>query len=150
MSDLKVDKNEVPALLCLADGTTIDGWLFLSPFSPGHLGPQTVEDLMDEADQVLPCRTSGGKFLLVGKRNIAAVAVPASSGRPPGFWAVTQVAVRLSGPHVLAGELLIEEGGGRRLSDALNGPHTWIPLETEEHLVWLAKDHLVTLEGREG
>lgn len=150
MSDLRIDKLEVPTLLCLADGSTIDGWLFLSPFSPGRLGPQTVEDLMEEADRVLPFRTHGGKFLLVGKRNIAAAAVPASTGRPPGFWTVAPVAVHVAGPHVLAGGLLIEEGGGQRLSDALNGPHTWIPLETEEHLVWFAKDHLVTLEAREG
>lgn len=148
MSDFKVDKVEVPARLHAADGSVIDGTLYLSPFSPGKLGPQTVAELMEEPGRVLPFRRGDGTFLLVGKASIAAVTLPVAEERPPGFWSAVPAAVVLSGPHSFEGAVLLEEGAGKRLSDALNAPQAWIPLERGQQLVWLSKEHLVTVETR--
>ena len=148
MSDFRVDKVEVPARLHLADGSIAGGILYLAPMSPGRLGAQTVEDLMEEPGRVLPFRHADGRFVLVGKASVAAVALPASLGRPPGFWSPVPVRVMLTGRHEVGGALLLEEGAGKRLSDALNAPQSWIPLENEADLIWLAKGHIVTLEAK--
>lgn len=149
MSELRVKKEALSAILYLADGETLFGTLYLAPFSPAHSGSQTVEDLMAEAGSALPITSTEGSFLLVGKRAIAAIDVPLGTHRPAGFWSTVAVRVRLTGRHEIEGNLLVERGTGTRLSDFLNAPPSWLVVETGDTLVWIAKDHLVAMEAVE-
>ena len=147
MSRLRVEKQSVPATCYLADGSALEGRLFQSPCSPARAGPQTVEDLMVEPGWVLPFSAADGSFLLLGKPRVAAVAVPLRDHRPAGFWTPIPVCVRLTGPHEIAGGLLVEEGLGDRLSDFLKSSEAWLALETRDSLFWVSKDHLVSLRS---
>ncbi|NTU59552.1 MAG: hypothetical protein HGA98_00660 [Deltaproteobacteria bacterium] len=147
MTDFKVEKREVPATLRLSDGSELEGVAFLSGTSATRVGPQTADELLEEPGRALPFRRADGSFVLVGKGSVAAFAVPAALGRPPGFWFEVRARVVLAGRHAVEGVLLLEAGAGNRLSDALNSPWPWIPLDTGDHLVWLSKEHIVTLEA---
>lgn len=146
MSQYRVDKDDVGATLHLADGSTVRGSLFLSPFSPTRSGPQTVAELLAEAGAALPFATPEGKFVLVGTAAVAAVALHDAGADGERFWSRAPVSLRLAGGHAFRGALLLEEGAGHRLSDAVRAPEPWLLVEAAHALLWIAKAHLVTLE----
>lgn len=150
MSHLRVDKEDVGATLYLSDGSTLQGSLFLSRFSASRAGPQGVDELLAESSHSLPFATGDGRFLLVGTASVAAVEVAETDRFPEGFWIRLPATLRLAGRHHLRGALLLEEGQGRRVSDAVNAPGAWLTLDAGGRLVWVSKAHLVTLETERG
>lgn len=147
MSLYRVNKDDVGVTLHLSDGSALRGSLFVAPHSSRGSGPQTVAELLAETGAALPFATSEGKFLLVGTASIAAVAVTAPERPLEGFWSRVPGSLRLTGGHVFRGSLLVEEGAGDRLSDAVRTAEPWLTLEAAHGLVWVSKAHLVTLEA---
>ena len=146
MSDTKwVDKIATPAELFLADGTALQGKLYLAGASPRHSGPQTPGELLAETESMLPFHLTDGSFVLVGKSSVAAVRVPGAE-ESSDLLVQLPARVRLSGNRRLEGNLLGERGAGERLSDLLNTPDAWVQMEERESLCWLAKRYVVTVE----
>ncbi|MBK5265917.1 MAG: hypothetical protein JJE47_00640 [Acidimicrobiia bacterium] len=62
-------------------------------------------------------------------------AIRAVSGADPvGYYGRAHALIELVGGHRFDGQLLFEEGRGKRISDAIKEP--WIRLETRAGLVW--------------
>jgi len=150
VSDTKwVDKIATPAELLLADGTALAGKLYLAGASPRHTGPQTPGELLAETESMLPFHLADGAFLLVGKASVAAVRVP-GVGEASELLLQLPARVRLSGDHLLEGNLLGERGAGERLSDLMNTPDAWVRMEEQDSVCWVAKRYVVTVEPATG
>jgi len=76
MDDVRIDKKTCQIALQLADGSRIEGEVFLSLYGARHLGPQKVMDLLQEASLFLPIKTAAGT-ILVNRRQIMTVRVAA-------------------------------------------------------------------------
>lgn len=146
MEALHVKKQPLPATLYLINGSVDPGTIFLSHQSAHRSGPQTVGELLvDKTEHMLPFRLRGERFQLIGKRTIAAIRAVAGAS-PVGFYTKAHATLETVGGHRFDGELLIEEGLGSRVSDAIRAE--WIRLETQSGLVWCQTQHLVRVETR--
>ena len=79
--DLQVKKQPVPATVFLGDGSTLSGTIFLSPVGPSQHGRETVHELMEEPEAMMPFHAQSERFLLVGKETIVAIRI--LSGEAP-------------------------------------------------------------------
>lgn len=147
---LLVEKRSHPADVFLADGRVIEAVVFVSEYAQSHGGPQTVKDLIDEPGHVVPALDAGGEFVLIHKDAISAIAVAPSDQDLDGYWHETPVTLRLSGGHRIDGSLLVEDGSGERLSDAINHARDWIRVRSANSLVWVRVATLVSARTHEG
>lgn len=150
MNQYRVDKIDAGVTLHLSDGSALRGSVFVSPRSATHSGPQTVVELLTETRATLPFSNAQGTFLLVGMACVSAVSLNDPGHVGEGFWARIPVSLRLEGGHAFRGSLLLEEGAGNRLSDAVRSDDPWLTLEAPSSLVWVSKAHLLTLEPERG
>jgi len=78
MDDVRIDKNTRHIELLLADGSHVEGEVFLSLYGARHSGPQKVIDLLQETSLFLPIKTSTGT-ILVNRQQIMTVRVAADT-----------------------------------------------------------------------
>ena len=64
MNDQKIVKNRRQVLFTLADGSTVEGKVFLSLYEASHEGPQRVGALLNSDDGFIPVETAGGMIHL--------------------------------------------------------------------------------------
>lgn len=60
MEEQKIVKNRRQVLFTLADGSTVEGKVFLSLYEASHKGPQRVGALLNSDDAFIPVETVGG------------------------------------------------------------------------------------------
>jgi hypothetical protein len=147
---LLVEKRSHPADVFLSDGRVIEALVFVSDFAQTHGGPQTVRDLIDEPGQVVPAVDSSGEFVLIHKQAVSAVSVSPSEPDLDGYWHETPATLRLVGGHRVDGALLVEDGSGERLSDAINHAGNWIRVRSSGNLLWVRVAALVSARTPEG
>ena len=150
MSDgLIVEKHSSPANLFLSDGRVIEARLFLADFAQTHGGPQTVRDLIEEPGDALPAVDADGEFVLILKDAVSAASVVPTELDLEGYWHETPSVLRLVGGHRIDGQLLAEDGSGKRLSDVVNHADRWLRLRRPDELIWVRKSSLVTARSPE-
>jgi hypothetical protein len=147
---LLIEKRSHPADVFLADGRVIEALVFVSEYAQTHDGPQTVRDLIDEPGQVVPAVDADGEFVLIHKDAISAISVSPSDQDLHGYWSETPATLRLVGGHRLDGALLVEDGSGDRLSDAINHAGDWIRVRSSDSLLWVRVAALVSARTPEG
>ncbi|MHB8766716.1 MAG: hypothetical protein ACYDA8_20595 [Deferrisomatales bacterium] len=140
-----VEKLPLAVGLALADGSRLQGTLYLAPSSPRHSGPQTVAELMGETEPLVPFAPAGGGFVLVGRAAVAGA--DQAAGEAGDLVVRVPARLTLAGGHRVAGEVLGEAGAGSRLSDLLNTPDPWVRVSSGDRLWWVAKAHLVWVEA---
>jgi hypothetical protein len=59
MDEQKIVKNRRQVLFTLADGSTVEGKVFLSLYEACHEGPQRVGELLNSDDGFIPVETAG-------------------------------------------------------------------------------------------
>jgi hypothetical protein len=150
MSRYRVEKRTAEAVLLLTDGSSLQGNLYLAPYSAHHTGPQNIADLMREPDPVVPFACADGRFILVGKDSVAAVRFQANDPRDSELLVRIAARMRLAGGHTVHGAILAEQGAGERASDLLNTPDPWVQVEGAGCFHWIAKRYLLILEPDEG
>lgn len=146
MEELHIKKHPFAVTLYLVDGTVESGTMFAAHQSATHGGEETVQDIMDDPTPMLPFMLRGEQFQLIGKTGVAAVQSVAST-RPEGFFDRVFASVRLRGGHSFDGQLLLEEGQGHRVSDALANDE-WLRIETAGGFVWARRDYVLRLTTR--
>lgn len=141
-SELRVKKQPVPASVFMSDGTTLSGTIFLSPVGPRHQGRETVPELMDEPEELIPFRTQSDRFILLGKPGIVAFRLLSGESKPD---IDTQVPadVKLNGGFQFGGNI-ISEASTDRLSDVLNHADDWIRLVAPNGVIWLRRRAILT------
>lgn len=135
---LRVEKQPVSAVVFLDDGTTLSGTIFLSPIGSNQPGRETIPELMDEPETLIPFRSQSKRFLLIGKAAVVAVRIITGESKPdlPGRVAAD---LKLAGGVQFNGRIVTEHDSDR-LSDVLNHGDEWLRLETLNGIVWLRRD----------
>ena len=136
-SELRVKKQPVPASMYLSDGTTLSGTIFLSPVGPSLRGRETVPELMEEPEDLLPFRSQSGRFLLVGKPEIVAFRITSGEAKPPVDTRIN-ADLKLTGGFQFNGQL-VSEIDTDRLSDVLNHAAKWLRLKTPGGVMWVRR-----------
>ena len=131
-----IQKIKVPVRVSRAGKAALDGYLFLSPDTPLHPGPQTILERLNARDRVIPLARAGdGKVLLLSCESLQWVA-PGEEIDPgllcPPTWFVTrEERVRLrfidggEAEGLLRMELPVEH---TRASDFMNSAEDFFPL----------------------
>ena len=143
MNEFRVAKLETPASLYLTNSTVIRGTVFLAEFSATHSGHETMLDLMQSVEPMLPMLDLSGRFVLVGRGHIVAAEVAAAMAGAENLAGSVTAQIETTGGHMFRGELHMPAGMGERISDALNGDFDWHALQTASTVTWLSRRHIV-------
>ena len=142
-----VQKLRALVRVLLAGDEPTDGVLCLAPYARFHDGPQTLLELLNSGDRVIPLEVpEDGSVRLVTRTEIVWVAphagVEARLQRHPGLRTAheEQVRVRLVDGSFLEGLLQLELPNElNRASDFLNLADDFFALETDEGLLLVNK-----------
>jgi hypothetical protein len=146
MEALHIKKQPVPATLYLVNGAVDAGTIFLAHQSIHRSGAETIGELLtDDSEPMLPFKIRPEIFQLIGKAAVSAIRA-VSGADPVGYYGRAHALIELVGGHRFDGQLLFEEGRGKRISDAIKEP--WIRLETRAGLVWVNRTHILRIETR--
>ena len=134
-----VEKIAVPASVVLPGGDRIDGNFALSPAAPFRDGPETLLELLNGTDRVLPFTLADGTVVLLSRPAIDWVEVEdgldPSWVRPPTFWITREeeVELRLLDGRKIVGIVAMELPEHlNRISDYLNLPEDFFPVATRD------------------
>ena len=131
MSIYRVDKSEQPVVLFQADGSVMSGVVFLSACAYGHIGRQTLADLLREKGNFFPFRSEAGAFCVTNKATITHIRYE-QTGIEPEYVALgnpVEVQINFAGGEQLRGTIVIEMPEGRtRLFDFINSMSGFFPM----------------------
>lgn len=134
--ELSVPMQLTRATFWMEDKTTFEGTLFLHLSAESHDGPETVLDRLNTPDRFMVLGVApDGPVVILNKAQIIRVDLPVEDGSkeagdllPPTD--VEHVLVRLINGEQLSGTVQVEGPMGRqRLSDFLNAPTAFLPLQ---------------------
>ena len=133
MSEYQVEKQKVSVGIELVDGQTRDGFIFLSPFSSFHSGPQTLVDLMSEEEPFAPFVGNDGCFLLINKAQVSHIRYQKEADDKPVLGTPLEVTVTFTNSRQLSGTVVLEVPEGKsRLIDFMNSNHDFFDLLCED------------------
>jgi hypothetical protein len=145
-----VEKISVPASVMLPGGERIDGNFALSPAAPFRDGPETLLELLNGTDRVLPLTLADGTVVLLSRPAIDWVEVEdgidPSWVRPPTFWITREeeVELRLLDGRKIVGIVAMELPEHlNRISDYLNLPEDFFPVTTRDGTRFVNKSRVV-------
>lgn len=156
MSELRIDKQRVPATLTFAAGERLTGSLFLAAQAASHAGPERLVDVLNGSSGFLPFEAVSGvgvrQTLLLNRAHIVSV----EADRPAGELAddaAYQVApkksvlLQLATGEQLRGVLRVERPAGRdRLSDAVRDETGFLYLEGGAGVIAVNLAHVVRIQ----
>ncbi len=144
--ELSVPMQLTRATFWTEDKATFEGTLFLHLSAESHDGPETVLDRLNTPDRFMVLGVAGdGPVVILNKAQIIRVDLSAQGGTDETDEAmpmsdVEQVRVRLINGEQLDGTVRVEGPVGRqRLSDFLNAPPSFLPLQGPARLHLLQK-----------
>src|SRR5512139_856827 len=79
-NDFKIQKNRFSVTLFMMDGSTQEGYIYLSRHAATHEGPEMVNDVMNQKEQFLPVNFREGATLLINREKIVMIAFPGDEG----------------------------------------------------------------------
>jgi len=136
-----------PVRLRMADGSTIEGNLWLLPDSARASGLMSVEAILDGKREFIAVGLAGGASLLVNSGAIRTVELAAGG---PGASDVDEsasldvVTLRLDSGEEISGVLrAVARADSARLSDVFNNAGRFIALGAGDRLVLAARDRIV-------
>lgn len=143
-----VEKQRVGVDIATTSGATLSGWMAVSPVAAFHDGPETLLDRLNSGDRVFPLEGAEG-VLLVNPLDVERVRPDDDTApeliRPESYGPAREERIRVifrSGAE-LEGIVRFELPVGlNRVSDYLNGPEDFYPLDTPEG-VWIVHKRLV-------
>lgn len=147
MDDQKIAKNRRPVFFTLANGSGLEGEVFLSLYEARRPGPQRVGELLNGRETFLPVKTAAGTLHL----NVANI-----------VWATTPSAEELhelmtlgKRYHVgittlcgqeITGDIFVDLPQHRsRVSDYLNRPNRFIPVVMPGSVVYVARKFILSV-----
>ena len=133
MSIYRVDKTEQPVVLFQADGSVMNGVVFLSASAYSHIGRQTLADLLREKGDFFPFRSEVGAFCVANKATITHIRYQqlTSEAEYEPLGNPVEVLVNFAGGEQLRGTVVIEMPEGRnRLFDFINAASGFFALQS--------------------
>lgn len=133
--ELRIPTLSLPATVLFADGSTLDGEVFLPAASPSHAGPTTAMEHLNEDEAFLAFHPKGAEApVLLNKAEVLAMSFAAAERSDEQEAIFLHRAVVLEcGAQRLEGLLSIDEmQGQRRILDYLNRAPRFLPLRDGE------------------
>jgi len=135
MSVYRVEKTELHVVIFQADGSVMQGVVFLSASAYRHMGRQTLLDLMKEPGNFFPFRSETGAFCVANKQTITHMRFPPpveeSDFQSLGYR--EEIDIKFVGGEQLSGTVMIEMPEGRnRLFDFINAMKGFFLLQSQE------------------
>ena len=151
MSEFRVEKARRPAVVALANGSTIAGFFFVSGSSATHLGPERVADVLNAEDGFFPFEveeSGGARTVLLNRAQVRTVALEGhdEARRDPGYEVATErtVSMLLSDGRRVEGRVRVYRPQGRdRLSDWARAPEAFRYLETADATLIVNVAHII-------
>ena len=146
MDEQKIAKNRRRVLFTLADGSTVEGKVFLSLYEACHEGPQRVGELLNSVDAFIPVETTNG-MLHLNISNIIAAYTPIME---EGNELMTlgqrhKVQITTSLGTVIEGEVFVNLPHDRnRVSDYLNQGERFCRVFLPEGIVYVGTRFILT------
>jgi hypothetical protein len=148
----RVPTVPVAVRLTLSIGEAEEVLLFLSMYSESHSGPETLDEFLNRDRSFLPVRSKTTDRSFIVNRS-AVVAAEAGADAPVLFRleeavasSIDLVQVQLSNGTSVEGTLLLSAPPEHaRVSDFFNRKEIFLPLETGERVVYLNKQHVVSV-----
>jgi hypothetical protein len=152
-SDFKVQKNRFSVTLFMTDGSTQEGYIYLSHHAANHEGPEMVNDVMNQKEQFLPVNFHEGATLLINREKIVMIAFPGdeeTTGSPiSDEMCVHNVAIHLVNHDPLEGSFFsMLPTHARRVKDYLNQGEAFLELRKGGTIYLINKDHILFVEEK--
>ena len=152
-SDFKVQKNRFSVTLFMTDGSTQEGYIYLSHHAANHEGPEMVNDVMNQKEQFLPVNFHEGATLLINREKIVMIAFPGdeeTTGSPISEeMCVHNVAIHLVNHDPLEGSFFsMLPTHARRVKDYLNQGEAFLELRKGGTIYLINKDHILFVEEK--
>lgn len=147
MDDQKITKSRRNVIFTLADGSTVEGKVFLSLYEACHEGPQRVGDLLNSVDAFIPVDTPNG-MLHLNIVNIVTAHTPISAEKHElmTLGAKHGVQITTSLGSVIDGEVFINLPHERnRVSDYLNQGERFCRVFLSEQIVYIGCRYILTV-----
>lgn len=148
MEDQKITKNRRSVSFTLADGSRIEGYVFLSLYEAGHEGPQRVGDLLNNVDAFIPVDTPDG-MLHLNIGNIVSAETPILEEKNDlmTLGAGHNVLITTSLGSVIDGEVFVNLPHERnRVSDYLNHGERFFRVFLAEKIVYIGSRFILTVK----
>jgi hypothetical protein len=147
MNDQKITKNRRSVSFTLADGSNVEGYVFLSLYEACHEGPQRLGNLLNSVDTFIPVDTPNG-LLHLNIVNIIAAYTPLSEEKSDlmTLGARHRVQINTSLGSVIEGEIFVNLPNERnRVSDYLNQGERFFRVFLQETIVYIGSRYIVTV-----
>jgi hypothetical protein len=152
-NDFKIQKNRFSVTLFMTDGSTQEGYIYLSRHAATHEGPEMVNDVMNQKEQFLPVNFREGATLLINREKIVMIAFPGDD-RPAEDLVSEDVCVHNVAIHLMNHDPV--EGSffsmlpthARRVKDFLNQGESFLELRRDETIYLINKDHILFVEEK--
>jgi hypothetical protein len=155
MSDLRIAKRRVAAVLTLTDGAELAGVLFLSDQAAAHAGPERLLDLLNGPTGFLPfdlaAPDGSPQTVLLNRAHVVSVRAESALddlAEDPGYQVAVKKSVLLQfvGGDAMRGVLRVERPKGRdRLSDAVRDGAGFRYLESAGGVLAVNLAHVVRI-----
>jgi hypothetical protein len=152
-SDYKVQKNRFSVTLFMTDGSTQEGYIYLSRHAANHEGPEMVNDVMNQKEQFLPVNFREGATLLINREKIVMIAFPGDERTTESpiseDMCVHNVAIHLMNHDPLEGSFFsLLPTHARRVKDYLNQGESFLELRRDRTIYLINKDHILFVEEK--
>lgn len=147
MDEQKIAKNRRSVFFTLADGSTVEGKVFLSLYEACHEGPQRVGNLLNSVDAFIPVDTPDG-MLHLNIVNIVAAFTPIVEEKHElmTLGASHRVQITTSLGSVIDGEIFVNLPNDRnRVSDYLNQGDRFCRVFLPEKVVYIGSRYILTV-----
>jgi len=144
-----IEKKRAPVRVCVIGGEDLDGFLMLAPRAENRDGAETILELLNSGKRVLPMILTDGSVLLLSRTKIEWVAAGPSVDHDlvcPSTYLVSRqerIEVQFGDGRTLEGLAQMEvEEGFTRVSDFMNLPQDFFPMETRFGIVLVNKSRM--------
>lgn len=134
---MHVEKQRIAVRISMSGHDPLGGFLSLGPHSAGHTAYESLLELLNSAQRVIPFIQEDGQVILLTRANLAWVMAVERAERslvvPADYVVVREETVELSFVNgtTIDGQIQIEETAtGSRASDCLNAPTDFYPVKT--------------------
>jgi hypothetical protein len=151
MSEFRVEKRRVAAVLTLATSATLKGSFFVAGSAATHDGAERVGDLLNAQAGFFPFELDSGVTALFNRAHVVTVGLPpgvAEAALDPGYEVARRrtVAILLSTGARLAGSVAVYRPAGRdRLSDYAKSDEQFRYVVTADRTILVNSAHIVEL-----
>lgn len=144
----KIEKKKKEILFTLSDGTDIKGEVYLWLYSTNHMGPQRIDELLNDENQFIPVETVDG-FILLNNTHIMLAKAKLDENSHSLLMMGEKYKVGITTLHHenLEVDLFINlPEGYRRVRDYLNQPIRFLTFFQSESILYINREYILSIQ----